>query len=208
MKTITAALMLSVFAGAASATTISDLDLNSLSFTVDSWVALPTDSNRGSSATGTSNGIGYSITTSAFYLPLSSQNEAQTYNDIPGRSFDDLHLSYDTTITFDRAISSLLVALGNNNNSYDGPNFGMDPVDMVDATASGGQVTINDIQGALVYYEFGATTTVVHVNSNAILDGFDVSFFAEPASVPLPASLPLGAAALAGLGFVARRRKV
>ena len=202
--TIAAAIVCGV-AGTSQATTISSLDLSALSFEVDS---LPS-STWAASATGTSNGIGYSVSvaTGGFYVPLSNTTNSQTYNDLPG-SYDDLHLGRDFTITFANPISMLLIAMGNDNNTLDGPDFGIQPDETVGINLIGSQLSITDIHGALALFSFSTpVTSLSHVNIGR-LDGYDMSFFAYPAPspIPLPAGLPLLLTALAG-GFAVSRKK-
>ncbi len=178
---------------------INDIDLNNLSFEVDNL-------NSSTLVTGTSNGIGYTLSTGGFSIPHSNIIEMQPYNDLPN-NYDDLHLSKDFTITFDQEIDFLLVALANDNNTGDGPNFGFYPSDTVDVFVSGSQISITDIGGALVLYDFTSPiTSITHTNTN-VLDGFDVSFFAGVSPVPEPSSYALMLGGLGMIGFMANRRR-
>lgn len=197
---MTSAMLACSVSAHATTLSISDLDLTSLSFEVDSLTPPLT--------TGNSNGIGFTLSGN-YYTPFSNTSSSQFYNDLP-TGYDDLHLSTDFTITFEQPIDYLLVALANNNNSGDGINFGLHPADSIGVSVSGTQISITDIGGALVLYAFDAPlSSISHVNNNGILDGFDVSFFAGRAAVvPVPASIWLFASSLIGLfSFASRGRK-
>jgi len=133
-------------------------------------------------ATGTSNGVGWTVVANNIYAPLTNKEGGASFNDLPGQ-YDDLHVGSDFTITFDRPVQSLLVVLANDNDTGDGPNFqDYTPVDFVDATAPDGgtQVRIDDRGGALFYYRDVEIVTLNHVNDNGINDGWDLAFFAFP----------------------------
>lgn len=209
MRSLLLATSAIVLAASASAATFDGVDLGAVAFSVDSITPQTAGSTYGVAASGTSNGVGWTLTTEAFYIPYSSMDEAQSYVGIAGGSFDDVHISRQTTISFDRPIDGLLLALANDNDTGDGPNFGIAPDALQNATADGAQIAITNINGALVNYNFAATTRIVHVNTNGVLDGFDMSFFARaaPSPVPLPAALPLSLAAFAGIALLGRRRR-
>lgn len=168
-----------------SVSSISDLDLSAQTFTVDTLDTNPV-------ITGTSNGIGYTLTAvSPFFEPFSSNMEVQSYNDFPfgSRNYDDLHLGADFTIVFNQPIDYLLVALGNNSVDPDGPNFGLIPADSIDVDINGTQITILDTAGALVLYHFDSPITMLtHTDNNNLTDGWDVSFFAGTTPIPVPAA--------------------
>lgn len=192
----------------AQALLITDLDLSSLSFEVDG--PLPSDPTA---ATGTSNGIGFTLTMMSphtFYAAFSNTTNVQGYNDLPG-SYDDLHLGHSFTISFATPIEALLVALANDNATGAGPDFGLTPVDSTGITVTGTQLAINDIGGSLVLFEFATpVTSLSHtewlVNGQPPLDGWDTSFFAYAAesAVPVPATIALFGLGLLLLGW--RRR--
>lgn len=189
-----------VFSSSSFALTIADLDLNSLSFEVDNLAS--------GSATGTSNGIGYSLEGN-YFVPFSNNNSSQPYNDLPNR-YDDLHLGAEFTITFDQGIDYLLLGLANDNNTGIGIDFGIAPTELVDVSiVSGTQTAITDINGGLLLYVFSSPiTTLTHFNPG-FGDGFDVSFFAGNVStVPVPAAAWLfGSAILGFIGFGRRKNK-
>ena len=159
---------------------IEDLDLEALDFDVET---LERVSDK-SVATGTSNGVGWSISAVNIYEPYTNKNGGSRFRNLPGE-YDDLHMGSDFTLTFERPISSLLVVLKNNDDTDDGPNFiNLTPVDFVGASAPDGatQVRIDDIGGALFYYYDLNSDTLTHVNDNGINDGWDLAFFAFPAA--------------------------
>ena len=188
----------------AAVSTISDIDLSTLTFDIDTLASNPV-------VTGTSNGVGFTFTAaSTFYAPFSNNSASQTYNDIPGKSFDDIHAGADFTIVFDKPIKALLVALGNDNNTGDGPDFGIVPADSTGITVSGTKLQISDRLGSLALLVFNnAVTSITHTNDGQ-LDGWDLSFFAfeDTDPVPVPAAAPLFlAAALGGVALRRRQRK-
>lgn len=191
-----------VSAQAVTINTIADIDTNALTFEVDNFDTAP------GSITGTSNGIGFEVMANAIFIPFSNLTGSQTYNDIPG-SYDDLHLGSDFTITFDTPVQAVLFALGNDNNTGDGPDFGLIPADSMDITLDGTKLQISDINGSLALLTFATPiTTLTHTN-DLQLDGYDVSFFAfeAVAPVPLPGALIFLASGLVSLGFAHRRKK-
>lgn len=200
-RTFLTSLLFLMFSCSASAASLSDIDKSALSFEVDSLASNTT-------ATGTSNGIGYTLTMNggAYYTPFSNTTSSQTYNDLPG-SYDDLHLNGNFTITFDEKIDSLLFAFANNNASGDGPDFGLIPDDFTGITLNGTEISITDIRGALALFVFDSPVTSISSVNWGVSDGWDVSFFAykdlqRPSEVPVPAAIFLFAPALLGLmGF-------
>ncbi|MGR8949486.1 MAG: hypothetical protein ACU84Q_15680 [Gammaproteobacteria bacterium] len=177
----------------ASAATINELDLTELSFEIDSFADNP-------NVSGTSNGIAFAFSAvSAFYEPFSSLSSEQYYDDL-NDFFDNMHTGASFTVTFAEPIRALLVALANDNDTGDGPDFGLTPVDQVDITiggSTGTKLVIADTEGALAYFEFANPRTVITHTDDSLSDGWDLSFFAYP--VPLPPSLLLFLPALLSL---------
>jgi hypothetical protein len=191
------------FASSANALLISDLDLSALSFET----IYAADTNFPTSASGTSNGVGYSVS-GTFYAPFSNMTSSQSFNDLPGR-YDDIHAGGDFTITFDTPIDALLVALGNDNSTGDGPDFGLTPADSTGITVSGTKLSIVDINGALALLQFASPISSLTHTNDSQTDGFDMAFFAYESDqgngqVPLPTTLALLGLGLAG--FATRKR--
>lgn len=210
MKKLATALRLTVFSAAifavstaASAGSISDFDLNQFDFDVTSI----TGSNPNSIATGTSNGIGWTISPTSYWSPRTVTNGTFNFSALPTLT-DSLHASGNYTITFDQTISSLLVALSNNDLT-DSINFGLAASDSSGVSFSGTQVVLNGTTGGLILFENINSLTVQNLDNNQILDGYDVAFHAVAAipvgEVPIPAAAFLFAPAL--LGFMGLRRK-
>lgn len=201
VKQILALLVLLSTYSVVHAASISDLDLNALSFEVDSLASNTT-------VTGTSNEIGYTLTmdSGAYFTGFSNTNSSQSYNDLPAR-YDDLHLNGDFTIRFVQEITSILFAFGNNNYGNDGPDFGLIPTDSTGLTMFGTGISITDINGALALFVFDFPITSISSVNWGVVDGWDVSFFAysDLSAVPVPAAIWLFGPAL--LGFMRFRRK-
>jgi len=186
----------------ANATLISELDLDTLTFETNFDIGETTtllrvsDDQAGPTvATGTSNGIGYTFEAQTpFFVDFSNMVSAQAFNDLPN-SYDDIHAGASFTITFDQPITSLLVALANDNDSDDGPDFGQLPSDFTGVSFLGTKAQITDIGGALMLFEFGSPISSFTHTNDAITDGWDLAFFAfrdfedpidPPTGIPAP----------------------
>lgn len=210
MQKLTTALGLTIFSAAmfavstASAGSISDFDLNQFNFDITSV----TGANPNAVAKGTSNGIGWTISPTSYWSPRTVTNGTFKFAALPVLT-DSLHASGDYTITFDQTISSLLVALSNDNLT-DSINFGLAASDLNGVSFSGTQVVLNGAAGGLTLFENINSLTIQNLNNNQILDGYDLAFHAVAApsisEVPIPAAAFLFAPAL--LGFMGLRRKV
>lgn len=208
MKKLSTALRLALFsaslfaASAASAGSISDFNLSQFNFDITSI----TGSNPNSVATGTSNGIGWTISPTSYWAPRTITNGTFNFAALPGQT-DSLHASGDYTITFDQTISSLLVALSNDNLT-DSINFGLAATDFSGVSISGTQVVLNGAAGGLALFENINSLTILNLD-NQVHDGYDLAFHAVAAApigeVPIPAAAFLFAPAL--IGFMGLRRK-
>ena len=171
------------------ALTISDFDLTTFDFDIINYDA---GSNFGSggnaTASGTSNGIGWSIGPTRSWVFRTVTDGSFNFSALPN-STDNLHPSIDFTITFDETIESLLVALSNDNH-LDSINFGLVPTDVLGVSVTGTQITLNNASGGLALFENVNSLTVSHANNNGFTDGFDLAFHAIPQKdVPEPFSV-------------------
>jgi hypothetical protein len=201
LVTIATAFTLSTSANAA---LISDFDLTTFDFDITSIA--------GTSpyiASGTSNGIGWSISPTGYWLSRTVTNGTFHFSALPVAT-DNLHASGDYTITFDSKVGSLLVALGNNDFT-DSINFGLTASDSTGVTFSGTQVVLNNSSGGLVLFENINSLSIQNFNTNGITDGYDLAFHAVSAvpvpAVPVPAAVWLFGSGLIGLAGAARRKK-
>lgn len=181
----------------ANAAVINGYDTSAFDFDVSAFNA--------TSATGTSGGIGWTLTTSSIWAPLSITNGTAAFTALDGKLTDSLHLSRDFTITFDQPIDKLFVVVSNND-KLDAPNFGLVPTFTQGITVNGTQLNLNSLAGGVVIYEGINSLTFTNTNNNGVLDGYNLAFHAV-AAVPEPETYALMLAGIAAVGFVARRRK-
>ncbi len=188
-----------VLSTSASAALISDFDLTAFDFDITSITGAGPYI-----ASGTSNGIGWSISPTGYWLSRTVTNGTFNFSALPVAT-DNLHASGDYTITFDTVVGSLLVALSNNDRD-DSINFGLTASDSTGVAFSGTQVVLNSTSGGLVLFENINSLTIQNFNNNGITDGYDLAFHAV-AAVPVPAAAWLFGSGLLGLIGVARGKR-
>lgn len=191
-------------AGASQAASFGGIDLSSFDFDVETYVSGGGSGITGNAtASGTSNGIGWSIGPTNLWSGRTTTNDSFQFSVLPGTT-DNLHTSIGFTITFLQPIAKLLVAL-DNDNTTDSINFGVTPTQTQGLTLSGTQITLSTAAGGgLALFEFAGsnTLTITHTDNNGVTDGFDLAFHAI--AVPEPGSYAL---MLAGLGVIAVRAR-
>lgn len=190
---------LMVFSSASYATLISDIDLNTFDFDITSI----TGSDSSLIASGTSNGVGWSITPTFYWMNRTKTDGSFNFSSLPVNT-DNLHASGDYTITFDETVSSLLVAVSNDNLT-DSINFGLTASDFRGVTFSGTQVVLNSAPGGLILFENINSLTIQNTNTN-VLDGYDLAFHVvSTTNVPEPAVIWLIGSGLGLIGFARRK---
>lgn len=191
-------------AGASQAASFGGIDLSSFDFDVETYVSGGGSGITGNAtASGTSNGIGWSIGPTNLWSGRTTTNDSFQFSVLPGTT-DNLHTSIGFTITFGQPIAKLLVAL-DNDNTKDSINFGVTPTQTQGLALSGTQITLSTAAGGgLALFEFAGsnTLTITHTDNNGVTDGFDLAFHAI--AVPEPGSYAL---MLAGLGVIAVRAR-
>lgn len=145
-----------------------------------------------SSASGTSNGIGWSIGPTNLFTGRTVTNGTFNFtnggSNILGQSTDSLHTSSDFTIVFDQMIAVLYVALSNDNTN-DSINFGISPDAVQGISVSGTQLLLSSpAQAGLAKFTNINSLSITHINTN-FLDGFDLAFHAQAKDVTAPSAL-------------------
>lgn len=186
----------------ASAASFGGIELNSFSFDV---LTVDYNATSGSTpaATGTSNGIAWTLSATPLWSGRTVTNGSFAFAALP-LTTDNLHPSGNYTISFAQPIAKLLVALSNDN-TVDSINFGLVPTQYQGVSLNSTQITLNSPSGGLVLFENVNRLSIGNLNNNGLDDGYDLAFHAL-AAVPEPGSMALLIGGLGLLGLRARRR--
>jgi hypothetical protein len=170
--------------------TVNGFDLSTFNFDVATYNVGSDPQGIGGDATasGTSNGINWSISPTSLWSVRTTTNGSFAFSSLP-LTTDNLHPSGDYTITFARPIDTLIVALSNDNTT-DSINFGLVPSFLQGVTASGTQIVLNSPSGGLAWFTNVNSLSISNTNNNGITDGYDLAFHAI-AAVPEPSQFLL-----------------
>jgi hypothetical protein len=184
---------------------VNGFDLSTFSFDVTSYSYTGNGLDGKATASGTSNGISWTISPTNIYSGFTTTNGTYAFAALPNKT-DRLHPSSDFTITFAQPIKTLIVALSNDNLN-DSINFGINPTFIQGATfnSTSHQITLNNAAGGLAWFESVNTLTFKNTNTN-VFDGYNLAFHAI-AAVPEPETYAMLLAGLGLMGTVARRRQ-
>lgn len=185
---------------------ISDINLSAFNFDVQNYNLGSDAVGLGGDATasGYSNGVSWSISPTNLWSGRTTTDSSFSFSALPVLT-DNLHVSADFTITFNKRVDSLLVALSNNASGIDSINFGLTPTDTLGVSFSGTQANLNSAAGGLVLFTNVQSFTVTNVDSNGIFDGYDLAFHVVT-TVPVPTSVLLFTTGLIGLLKIARKK--
>lgn len=175
-----------MFSSLAQAQGLDDLISDEMTFSLEQYGDLVRTNFR-DSASGHSNGIGYTLTGergAAIFTGYSNDAEDQEFNDLP-MPHDAIHIGSNFTLTFDEPVQALLVATANDNATGDGFDFGMTPLETVDIGMQGTFMHSLDPRGTLALFVLVEPAEVWEsISEDAIADGIDLAFFAYPVWPP------------------------
>ena len=188
------------------------IDLADFAFDITTYDTGSTTGGFGdATASGTSNGIGWSISPTNIAAGLTTTNGTFGFSGLLPGPTDRLHISSDFTLTFDTPLSALLVVMSNDNQVFESLDLNLVPALVQGLDVTGTQLKfIHPTQGGLALFTGLNTAQVSFFNRDGLGDGFNFAFHALPATVaspiPEPATVPLVAVALAAGAWARRRR--
>ena len=204
-RTIVAVLLCAFYSGASAGPIFNGFDLAGFDFDITEYDRGTSSNGTGGDATasGTSNGIGWSISPTNLWSGRTTTDGTFGFDSLLPTLTDNLHVSSAFTITFDTIIKDLIVAL-DNDNTTDSLNIGLTPFLTQGLSVSGTQLSLmSGGAGGLAWFKDVSSLTISHVNTNDF-DGFDFAFHA---TVPEPGTLALLGLGLVGVGMTRGCRK-
>lgn len=199
-----AALLILGLTPAPAQTLFGGIDLSTFSFDITSYHGGVSGNGLGGDAlaSGTSNGIGWSIGPTNIFSFETVTTGSFTFAALPSPT-DNLHVGIGFTVTFNQPVARLLVAVSNDA-GLDSINLGLLPTLTQGVSMIGTQVVLDSPAGGLLMFEGINSLTITHTDINGA-DGFNFAFHAI--AVPEPSTYLLLAAGLMSLAAGCARKR-